>query len=175
MISSASCRTRDWSRLTQNRDMLVSYHKFRRLSRLEKRLFLQAVFLLPLVALTTKLFGFKSTRCGFATLAPSGNGGNQNLAIKQIHAFITAKMVTAAAHRGPYRANCLQQSLVLWWLLRRQGIESDLRIGVHKTSGSLAAHAWVERLGHVLNESDDVHERFTAFNRSIVPVGVKLK
>ncbi|HET8564163.1 MAG TPA: lasso peptide biosynthesis B2 protein [Candidatus Binatia bacterium] len=153
--------------------MRVSYHKFRRLSRLEKRLLLQALFLLPLVALTTKLFGFKSTQCGLATLAPSGNGRNHNLAIKQLHAFITAKMVRAATRHGAYRANCLHQSLVLWWLLRRQGIESDLRIGVHKTGGSLAAHAWVERLGHVLNGSDDVHKCFAAFGRSIVPGELK--
>ena len=40
-----------------------------------------------------------------------------------------ARLVGAAATHGPYRGNCLKQSLVLWWLLRLGKIESDFASG----------------------------------------------
>jgi hypothetical protein len=53
------------------------------------------------------------------------------------------------------KALCLQRSLVLLWLLRRRGIESELRIGVRKDGSALTAHAWIEMAGEFLNDSPD--------------------
>jgi len=78
-------------------------------------------------------------------------------------------MVNIAAREGVYRPNCLGQSLVLWWLLRQEGIASELRIGVRKQARRFQAHAWVERSGVVLNDSDEVHKHYAPFDRSIVP------
>jgi hypothetical protein len=69
-----------------------------------------------------------------------------------------------------YRATCLPRSLALWWLLRRRGIAADLRIGVRKEGGRFEAHAWTEWRGTVLNDGDDVGERFAVFQRAIKPV-----
>src|ERR1700738_4315419 len=67
-------------------------------------------------------------------------------------AFVIARIVRIAAQHGIYRANCLQQSLGLWWLLRRDRIESEIRFGARKEELQLKAHAWVECFGIVLNE-----------------------
>ena len=88
-----------------------------------------------------------------------------------------AWLVEAAARRGPWPANCLQRSTVLWWLLRRRGVETDLRIGVRRRPGStggesLLFHAWVEHDGLVLNDAPDIRSRFATFDRPIVPPGV---
>ncbi len=69
------------------------------------------------------------------------------------NARITNVMVQAAARHGVYSATCLPQSLTLWWLLRRQGIKSDLRFGARKEAGLMEAHAWVELSGIPLNET----------------------
>ena len=74
-----------------------------------------------------------------------------------------ARAVKLAANHGPYRANCLKQSLVIWWLLQRHGVESTLRIGVRKNAAVLEAHAWVECLGQPLNDVPDIHQRFSPF------------
>lgn len=79
-----------------------------------------------------------------------------------------------AGRHGPYRAKCLPQSLTLWWLLRRQGIESQLRFGARKNARRMEAHAWVEFEGTPLNDSADVGERFKPFERAVVPEEVKL-
>jgi hypothetical protein len=80
-----------------------------------------------------------------------------------------ARLVDAAARRGPYSATCLPRSLTLWWLLRRRGIDSYLRIGVRKAAGRIEAHAWVELRGLVLNDQGDVSQRFAPFDRPIAP------
>lgn len=82
--------------------------------------------------------------------------------------------VEVAARRGPWPANCLQRSLVLWFLLRRRGLPAELRIGVRRTpdtgtGGPLLFHAWVEQDGVVLNDAPDMRERFATFDRAILP------
>jgi hypothetical protein len=88
-------------------------------------------------------------------------------------ARFTARMVQAAAGTLACRASCLRRSLILWWLLRRQGIESTLRVGVRQGPTGLAAHAWVECLGQVLNDDADVGQRFAGFDRSVVAAGLR--
>jgi len=83
------------------------------------------------------------------------------------------QMVHLAARHCPVTAQCLPQSLVLWWLLRRAGVASELRIGVRKQAGRLEAHAWVELSGWSLNQPGDGQASFTPFDRPIIPVGAK--
>jgi hypothetical protein len=72
--------------------------------------------------------------------------------------------VDVAAGNVPVRARCLERSLTLWWLLRRRGVGAEVELGVRKTdAGELEAHAWVEVAGRVVNDGDDVRERFAAF------------
>lgn len=51
--------------------------------------------------------------------------------------------------RRPFRATCLRRSLVLASLLRRQ--HPALRVGVAKSGGAVAAHAWLEIAGATLD------------------------
>jgi len=66
----------------------------------------------------------------------------------------------AAARHHLYVMRCLPKALCLRWLLGRHGIESELRIGVARQDGGLAAHAWVERQGRPVGESLTVEDRF---------------
>jgi hypothetical protein len=58
----------------------------------------------------------------------------------------------------PGRALCLEQSLVLWLLLRRRGLQADLRLGVQPYP--FGAHAWVEHGGQPLNEKPEFVRSF---------------
>ncbi len=77
---------------------------------------------------------------------------------------MTARMVNAADRRGLVHPSCLAKSLTLWWLLGRQGISSCLRIGIRKKEERFEAHAWVERDGTALNEPDEHHHHYAAFD-----------
>jgi len=73
------------------------------------------------------------------------------------HAFATAtaKRLALVAALYPGRARCLEQSLTLYWLLRRSAMSVVLRLGVQPTS--FAAHAWVEYGGSPILENEMVH------------------
>ena len=136
----------------------------------ERGLFFLALLLLPVTALALWLLGLRRTQAVLMRLAPAPNPlgeGKENSRSQQ--ALVIARIVRAAASHGPYRANCLKQSLVLWWLLRLRGIDSDLRLGVSKAAAGMEAHAWVECGGRPLNDREDVSLRFTPFHRAIVP------
>jgi hypothetical protein len=63
-----------------------------------------------------------------------------------------ARHLDRASRHHLVRARCLHRSLVLHRWLRRQGLPSQLRIGVSKSAGAFAAHAWVEMDGLVVND-----------------------
>jgi hypothetical protein len=73
-------------------------------------------------------------------------------------------MVKAGAHYGLGHPTCLEQSLVLWYLLQRQRIPARFRIGVRTVAGKFEAHAWVEYEGTPLNQSEEeLHQHYAAF------------
>lgn len=76
-----------------------------------------------------------------------------------------ACLLEAVMRRMPYRPNCLQRSVTLWWMLRRSGIDSEVRIGTRWVQGEFQAHAWVETGSAIINESDAVREQYTVFDR----------
>jgi hypothetical protein len=68
--------------------------------------------------------------------------------------------VAMAAAFYPGRAECLERSLVLYYILRRQGVPVKYCHGVQPWP--LMSHAWVEYRGEVVN---DVPERVNEFSR----------
>ena len=73
------------------------------------------------------------------------------------------------------RTNCLEQSLVLCWLLRRRGIAADLRIGARKDSDRFEAHAWVELNSQVLNDATAEHRHFVPFEKPILSMESRIE
>lgn len=72
-------------------------------------------------------------------------------------------MVKAGAYYGPGHPTCLEQSLVLWYLLEKQNIPARFCIGVRKLPEKFEAHAWVEHDGVPLNQCHEVHQHYAAF------------
>ena len=50
---------------------------------------------------------------------------------------------------------CLNESLTLFGLLRRHGIDARFRLGVRKEGERLAAHAWIQREDTPLERTDE--------------------
>ena len=80
-----------------------------------------------------------------------------------IQAYSLAQTIRQAAQHVA-RANCLPQSLLLWWWLRQKGKPSQLCIGIDSHTAHFAAHAWVEVDGVPMAEAEGVAERFVAFD-----------
>ncbi|OAD22599.1 hypothetical protein THIOM_001585, partial [Candidatus Thiomargarita nelsonii] len=131
-----------------------------------RRLLLQAFLLLPLVALSLKFWGVKRTQTGLARLLPATELPLSS-EVRLPKVVKTIRMVQLAARYCQPWANCLKKSLVLWSLLRHQGINSELRIGVRRETENFEAHAWVECEGVALNDTQDVRSRFAMFDSPI--------
>ena len=110
-----------------------------------------ACFALILVArVLLRTVGFQRTfrtATRRAPLSPAARIADRELAEAQAH------QVAVAAAFYPGRARCLEQSLVLYYLLRRCGQPAELRIGVQPYR--FRAHAWVEIDGCPINERGD--------------------
>ena len=135
---------------------VTKWSRWRQLSPAERRVFRQALLLLPALALGLRLLGLRRTQAWLLRFSRPGASPVQPIPDAQRLAYL----VRAAAAHGPYRATCLPQALAVWWLLRRHGLSGDLRIGVRKAAGQFEAHAWVEYQGLVLNDRPDVAQHF---------------
>ena len=142
------------------------WERFRRFSVLERpaqRFFLRAMLLLPLVALSLRWRGLRATQSSLKLLL-SDSAPEPDPSFVNKDAAMASHMVNAADRYGPVHPSCLAKSLTLWWLLARQGISSRLRIGIRKENEKMEAHAWVERDGAALNEPDEHHHHYSAFD-----------
>ena len=90
---------------------------------------MRAVLLLPLITLSIKLRGFGQTQQLLQRFLHSDPNVAQAEAIES-RVALTSRMVLAAARYSPISSTCLERSLSIWWLLGRQGISTQLRIGV---------------------------------------------
>jgi hypothetical protein len=147
------------------------WERLRRFKALEgpaRTLFLRAFALLPLISLSLRLRGFGKTR---ATLEQRLSAGHpRTVAPDTGGVALTVRMVRAAVRHGPGHPTCLEESLALWWLLGRQGITCDLRVGVRKQSERFEAHAWVEHNSIALNEPEALHEHYAAFASALASI-----
>ena len=134
------------------------------LPRVERWLLFQAAVTLLLVTLSLRTLGPRRCYHGLARLSPMTGRGLLTGEHARHRATRMGWLVGVASGHGLVRANCLTQSLTLWWLLRRQRILTDLCIGVRKHRGRLQAHAWMEHQGRVLNDDPEVCRRFAPFD-----------
>ena len=142
------------------------WERFRRFSTLERparSLFLRAIALLPLIALSLRWRGFRATQATLQRFLSNDNRETDPALAHRV-AEMTARMVNAADRHGLVHPSCLAKSLTLWWLLARKGIPSHLRIGIRKQETRFEAHAWVEHRGVALNEPDEHHHHYAAFD-----------
>jgi hypothetical protein len=58
---------------------------------------------------------------------------------------------------------CLSRSLMLWALLLRRGVKSEIRVGLRTRKGKIEGHAWVECSGQPLNEDPATIATYTVF------------
>lgn len=104
--------------------------------------------------------------------ADAGLEGFQVSDAKMYRARICGRMVARMAARSPIELVCLPKSMALHWLLRREGIVSQLHIGVEAgqpTEDVRGLHAWVEVAGIEVPAADS-NEKFKKILTLAYPV-----
>ena len=154
------------------------WSRFRRLSAPDRTSLVKALVLLPVTGAALSLIGLRRWQGFLSWLAPRRKSHADNLspelvARKLDSARSVGRMVAAASREGFYHAQCLPQSLVLWWLLLWRHEPAELHIGVRQVEAKFEAHAWVELFGCVVNDTDGVRQDFVAFGRDIASLGIE--
>jgi hypothetical protein len=129
-------------------------------------IFLRAAVLLPVISFSLRIRGFRATQRllqNFSFFSKTKERSYENV-MKRERVALAVRMVNAAARHGWGRPTCLEKSLALWWLLRREGIASSIRIGARTAGGKLEAHAWVECDGAAQNEPAGEHRHYATFD-----------
>ena len=144
------------------------WRRFRKRPREDRALILRAMLLLPLTEFGLRVFGFRRWK-GWIERVTVQTRPQQaaDPASQSEIAGRAVRAVRAVELHGPAGSNCLERSMTLWWLLRRQGIGGELHIGARKNGLRLEAHAWVELSGQVLNDSAEVHNHYARFDAPI--------
>jgi Transglutaminase-like superfamily len=152
---------------------MQSWRRFFRLSVGERRVVLAASAALVASRIALRVTGFRAwqavlqIKLSGKPLQSSGKAVDKNLvdllSCQQQTLREIVRLEASASRHLFFRANCLERSLVLWWLLARRGVPAELRIGARNQAGSFEAHAWVESEGAVLNDPDGTHLHFVPF------------
>jgi Transglutaminase-like superfamily len=128
-------------------------------------MFRRAAILLRLVRLSLRLRGYGKTFTSLQRRVQfhARETGTGLVSHEEVRA--ACRMVRAALRYSFAQFSCLEESLTLWYLLRKQGTPACLRIGVRKENERFEAHAWVELRGEALNQPEELHRHYAAFEQ----------
>lgn len=145
--------------------MLNKFRQFRAMKKKDRKIFMRIAFIVPCLEIGLRLLGF-------------------NRLLHLLHGFTSVKVFDLShtkeveRHRRlvflfynnfPFAGRCLARSLTLWFLLKRMGIKTDLRLGMRKEDGDLKAHAWVEYKGKPITIDPEVQQSYKMFAETIIP------
>jgi hypothetical protein len=148
--------------------MKTKWHSFWSLSPAERWLAVQALGLLSFTKFALHFLSVPNLQFVLAASLKGIKSGRQRFGDAPLQAaWNHARIVAMAARNLPFSVTCLPKSIVLWYLLKRSGVDSELQIGMRQEAGKLAAHAWVECLGQVVGDPSDVREQFATFERVV--------
>lgn len=108
----------------------------------------RAFVALAVVDFGLRVLGYRRLADRMSRSARGRQGGPEDVARAQRY----VRWLDVAARHHFVRAQCLHLSLALHEWLRREGLPSELVIGVRKDGDALQAHAWVEFGGYVVND-----------------------
>jgi hypothetical protein len=105
--------------------------------RLKGRLFVRSWLLLGRVSLDLRRRGLPTTVSRLEVVSPPDDPYG-------VTPVRLGRLVHRVLHLGPWRPRCLSLSLIVFRLLREQGVDAKVVIGLPNDPRDKDAHAWVE-------------------------------
>lgn len=142
-----------------------SWRAFWRLSGFERGIVFESGAGLIATWVGLRVFGFRRWKQLLAWLSPVEAASAEPVPTEAlVVARCIARTEELTARHLFYQPNCLEESLVLWWLLRLRSIQSEVRVGGRKARDRFEAHAWIECDGSVLSSDGEGHLHFVPFD-----------
>ena len=135
--------------------------KWRRRTRVERFLLMEAFVLLGIARLAVLALPFKWLA---VSLGRHMNEADAQIIASDLNlARKVGQAVRSAANYTPWESVCLPQGVAAQWMLKRRRIAGTLYLGVSKDEAKpekLAAHAWL-RCGNIILTGAAGHRQFT--------------
>jgi Transglutaminase-like superfamily len=140
--------------------MRTRLERIRALDAGQWRVVATSVVLLAPIQLVLKSRGLKRTAAALAARSDRP----RRAADREVATSI-AEAVSLVAGRKVVGALCLGRSLLLWYLLRRRGMDAELVVGTKSAvDDQWMAHAWVELDSQPVNDAPNVREFYSSFD-----------
>ena len=140
---------------------VATWRRFAALPAEERRLVREAAARLAAAWIGLRVMGFQRMRARAESLRGGKHGGDGSAELA-VARMVTRAEESAARHLF-FRPNCLVQSLALLRMLRRRGIDAELRLGARNRTGKFEAHAWVTLGSVALNDATETGAAFVPF------------
>jgi hypothetical protein len=154
--------------------VIRKWRRFSNLAGFERTIVVEAAAGLVATRVGLRVLGFRRWKAVLSHLAPPLRERDLAPLIGDSVKMVL-QMESAAARNLFFRPNCLERSMILWWLLRSRGIAADLRFGARKHGQRFEAHAWVECCGVVLDGPDETHLEFVPFDGPITALDTPVR
>lgn len=145
--------------------MINKLRQFRALNKKDRKLFVKIAFITPFLEICLRFLGFNR----LLNLLHNRIEGKVFYLSHTEEVERHKKLVFLFYNNFPFAGRCLARSLTLWFLLKRKGINTDLRFGMRKEDGKLKAHAWVEHHGKPITIDPEVQNSYKMFAETITP------
>lgn len=140
---------------------MYSEHELNKLNkslRAYERMRIKARILTILTEASLRLFGLKKTDVFLSKLAKTKEEPNYRNTVAIIDKYAT--IFNQMNQQNLLKGRCLSQSLVMRHLLYKEGITSEIRIGIDRKNERFDAHAWLEKEGIPLNEHPSIIDNY---------------
>jgi hypothetical protein len=140
------------------RDVLRRIDKVRKLQPSTRRFVIRACLAAPCFAAALRLSGLRRLQTwNAATLARSARPAS----LEELRGLLA--LAAGALSAMPVHSSCLARALAFQWLLLRDGIHAQLRIGARVVDRQLDAHAWLEYDGQPITDRPEALRQFPVF------------
>jgi Transglutaminase-like superfamily len=142
----------------------LSRLRLRDMRGLDAKLIAETILLLPAVQLAVRVVGLQRTVKWTARLTGSRIRGQPQISnVSEIERI--TRLIRGTCRQWPFRATCLDRSLVTVVLLGRRGIPVTFCVGFRKSDAGVEGHAWVEHNARPVAEAADVTVSHLVFAR----------
>ena len=138
------------------------YQKIKSISFGDWLFFVKALFLTCFLRISLKTGSFKGT------LKFLSKFESKNPVTPQTHHIEQFRRMMSWTYYFSPMLNCLAICTTYWWLLKRRGIDTDLKFGMAKINNKLIAHSWLEYKGKHLTYERNPLKQYIAFEQSIL-------
>src|SRR3984957_17851490 len=119
-----------------------TWRTFSRLTTAERLVALEAGLGLTATWIALRTVGFRRWKRVLESLAIRKKTNVTAAEVSAREIANVVRMEEAAARNLFFDTNCLEQSLVLWWLLQKRGVAAGLLMCGRERGDSFAAHGW---------------------------------